>query len=213
MNTEPIPPPARPWSWKTPLIFAFVSFQIFILGFRNTLDLWWKPIEGWAKEQRWWDDVQPYYRPVDRWTERYECALGIEQGWCMFAPPVARAAPFLTTRLEFNDGSEETIYSANEFGANFFRVGGWRQRKLEDKLSYSAPSDLPDDKDLPLWSAYVRWRVSSWQEAHPDDGRTLVAVELYRRRVPFPKPTDASHRPEEAEIIPVGHFKPDGTLK
>lgn len=212
----PAVPPPPPWSWKSTLVCIFVTFHLFILAFRNPLDLWWKEMEGYAKETypEQWKEYLPYYRTVDRWTERYENVFGIEQGWCMFAPPLARAAPFLATRLEFDNGEEEIILSANEPtpGQDYFRIGGWRQRKLEDKLAYTSVSSLPEERDLPLWPAYVRWRVRGWREAHPDDPRQIVKVELMRRRIEFPTPENETHYPGEPEGWVVGQFNPDGSL-
>jgi hypothetical protein len=209
-------PPAPPWTWKSTLVCIFVSFQLFIIFFRNPLDLWWREIEGYLKKEQkeTWEACLPYYRFVDRWTERYENGLGVEQGWCMFAPPIARAAPFLTTQLQFDDGETEIIPSANEQipGQTFFRLGGWRQRKLEDKLAYMNPDDLVTARDLPLWKAYVRWRVRDWRAAHPGDPRQIVRVDLIRRRVPFPNP-DPFKEPDEVESYPVGHFNADGSLQ
>lgn len=232
MNTPPefelvstdAAPPAPPWSWKSWLVLLFVSFQIFIIFFRNPLDLWWREMEKYAKEEHRekWEEYQPYYRVVDRWTERYECGLGVEQGWCMFGPPLARAAPFLVTRIEFEEGEPVTIASENERepGKLFFRVGGWRQRKLEDKIAYMYPDDLPATRDLPLWKAYVRWRVRNYQEAHPDDARKIVRVELVKKRVPFPNPfpkkpeeEDDSSDPTAPTFRTVGYFNADGSLQ
>jgi hypothetical protein len=205
-------PPRRPFSWRTALIFAFVAFQIFIIAFRNPLDLWWRPMEKWGKEQSWWDEAEPYYRFVDRWTERYERGLGVDQGWAMFTPPLARAAPFLTTRLEFADGTTESLNSANEPGEEFFRVGGWRMRKLEDRLAFGHPNTLGNDPEVILWETYVRVRVREWREANPNDDRTLTRVSLFRRRVPLPS-HDPAAPAEDVETYLVGEFDPDGKLR
>jgi hypothetical protein len=110
--------------------------------------------------------------------------------------------------------SEETILSENEPDPRaYFRLGGWRLRKLEDKLVGTAPGTLPDDdEDLPLYEQYVRWSVRRWRQAHPEDRRPLVRVLLLKRRLTFPQPghDPATYDPPEETVL--GAFSPDGRL-
>jgi hypothetical protein len=209
MNSAATPP----WSWKSTLVCVFVTLHLAILLFRNPLDLWWQPIETWAEERPWWKTVQPIYEPIDRWTRRYDNLLGIEQGWTMFQPPVARGAPFLGARLYFTDGTNELIISDNELGRDYFRLGGWRQRKVEDYLVYATPEKLPNHDELALWEGYARWRIRTWQERHPDDGREVAKVELVKRRYEFPAPGERAEDMPGPEESVVGTFGPDGKLR
>jgi hypothetical protein len=195
------------------VVILFVTWQLFFLAFRNPLDLWKSQIEGWCAKQRWWKKVEKPYEALDKVTTRYGNLLGIEQGWTMFTPPLARSAPFLGARLQFADGSEEVLRSPNEPDvAGFLRLGGWRQRKLEDSLVHASPEELPWKEDLPLYQAYARWCVQRWKEAHPDDRRDIVRVVLLRRRIYFP---ELGHDPsiyEDPYVVTVGEFDAAGRL-
>jgi hypothetical protein len=194
-------------------VVLFVVWQVFFLLVRNPLDLWGDDIKKWCKAQPWWWAAKKPYEKLDQATTRYANLLGIEQGWTMFAPPMARGAPFLAARLEFADGSQEEVYSPNEPDpARFLRLGGWRQRKLEDFLIKPYPDEISDKEDLPVWQAYVRWSVRRWRQAHPDDPRQLERVVLVRRWITFPGPNDAPTVFGEPDVREVGRFNPDGSL-
>src|SRR5438105_4172765 len=141
-----VPPPANPGGFagwfrrvKVVAIATFVVFQLFFMVFRGGIDLNYNVVIDWLHKQRWWPVARPVFDPVDSFTKNYGNFLGIEQGWNLFAGPVARSALFLTARIEFDDGTEALVYSENEPDPKrYFRVGGWRQRKLEDYLCYQA---------------------------------------------------------------------------
>ncbi|GIW82562.1 MAG: hypothetical protein KatS3mg105_4369 [Gemmatales bacterium] len=179
--------------------------------FRNPLDLWPDAI----KKSYWWQRHQAACERLDQWTKRYENFCGNEQGWNMFSPPMARGAPFMTARIRFTDGSTAEVRSENELGTTgFFRIGGWRQRKLEDYMVFEEPDELASDEELPLFEAYARWSVQRWRQQAPHDSRTPQSVTLFRRRIPFPKQSDW-HPPTESEIETtlIGEFRADGTLR
>ena len=137
---------------RTAAVALFVGWQLFFLAARNTLDFWYTPLKDWCVRREVWDGgVRPALDPVDDATRRYGHFNGIDQNWRMFAPPLARSAQFLAARIDFTDGSDAVLLSENEPDPRgFFRVGGWRQRRLEDVLVYKERDRLPGDEDLSL---------------------------------------------------------------
>ena len=120
---------------------------------------WDKPVEDWCAKQGWWKDVRPYYDKTDRATRKYGNFFGIEQGWKMFPPPLARSAWFLDSEITFDDDAVETLPSDNEPDlTHYLRLGGWRGRKLETYLVWATPEELRGSRsdDLPVFAAYVR---------------------------------------------------------
>jgi hypothetical protein len=206
---------ARLWRFiRAAVVFVFVCWHLFFLLFRNPLDLWWRDVESWAKERSWWARAEPFYEPVDRVTRRYGNLAAVQQGWSMFTPPLARSAPFLTARLDFTDGSQAFVFSENEPDpTRFLRLGGWRQRKLEDYMVHTSPSDLPGNQELPLFEAYARWCARTWREAHADDPRELAKVVLLSRSFDFPEPGHDPSRFKPPSVSVIGTFGPDGKLR
>jgi hypothetical protein len=194
-------------------VFLFVCWHLFFLAFRNPLDLWWtSEARKWADEQEWWPRIKRGFKVLDNATYYYGTFFGIEQGWSMFTPPMARSAPFLAVRLDFTDGTSGELRSENEpEPANFVRIGGWRQRKLEDHLGYSE-GKLEANEELPLWQAYARWSIRRWRAAHPEDQREVKRVVLLKRRIYFPAPDEKPGAYAEPEVTAVATFAPDGTL-
>jgi hypothetical protein len=198
---------------KTAAVVLFVSWQMFFLIVRNPLDFWYAPIKTYCVERHLWEGVKIGLDPLDDATMHYGNFSGIDQNWRMFVPPLARSAPFLGTRIEFTDGTDEVLRSDNEPDPlAFFRFGGWRQRKLEDYLVYKTPDELLGDEELPLWEAYARWSVRRWRERHPDDLRIPERVVLLRRVITFPEPSENPSVYEEASTSTVGVFHSDGSL-
>jgi hypothetical protein len=247
------------------LVTIFVLWHVFFLAFRNPIDLWWEDVEKWLNKKTWWtkdgdkkdaksleQEFNTYFKPADKLTRGYGRFFGIEQGWSMFTPNMARGVSFMAARIEFTDHSEVVIRSPNEpvWEADdasgdakatklykpkpFFRLGGWRQRKLEDELAFTTPDDLPQKDDLPLFARYVQWSVRRWREANPEDKRKPERVVLIRRRFPLPPyneeglmevmldrmnempRADQKTQPpiyREPEIYTIGYFNPDGTLR
>jgi hypothetical protein len=196
-------PLLRLWrAFKGLVVFLIVIFHLAVLAIRNPLDLWYQQISGWMKanptdaETTWWDRYGQtaegefkVLRRADDLTWRYTNLVGLEQNWCMFSPSMARNAPFLAVRLEFADGSHETMYSANEPGdpSWYIRVGGWQVRKLEDYLLFP-PDNLASHGERPLWEAYARYKLKQYQEARPGDPRPVKRIVFVRRRLYFPEP-------------------------
>lgn len=207
-----------PWEFRvlrwlrTCLIFAFVSWQLFVLFVRNPLDLCGKEVVKYCEEEKkfaWWEKVKPYYEKIDGLTKHYENLMGCEQGWAMFSPDgdgeLARSVSFLSARIELSDGSSEELQSPNQVDpAGFFRVGGWRQRKLEDRM---ADSSTPDEDFM---KPYVRWSVRRWRSKHPNDPRTVKTVVLIARKFTFPEPDEDYEEFEIPKDKEIGRFLPDG---
>ncbi len=208
-------PFARPGRYlRAALLIGFVSWQLFFLLLRNPLDLWWNDVEPWVKKQAWWARVEPVFTPVDRLTKRYGNLAAVQQGWSMFTPPLARSAPFLTARLDFTDGSHDFVFSENEPDpAHFLRLGGWRQRKLEDYMVHSKPSDLPGNQELPLFEAYARWCARRWQADHANDPRQVAQIVLLNRTLEFPAPGQDLRQVSPPTVTLIGTFGPDGKLR
>jgi len=199
---------------KTVVVVVFVCWHLFFLLVRNPVDLWEKPILAWAEKHFWWKEVEPSFKKIDYATYYYGNFAGVQQGWSMFSPEMARRAPFLTARIDFTDGSQEVLSSENEPAdpSRFFRFGGWRQRKLEDSLLWTKPKELPDCEDLPLFKAYVRWSIRHWHEANPDDPRQPQRVELLRRILQMPGPHDNPWVFPVSEEVLIGTFSPEGEV-
>ncbi len=197
-------------------VVLFVGWHLFFLVFRNPLDLWNKPVEDWCAKQGWWKGVEPYYDKTDRVTRKYGNFFGIEQGWKMFPPPLARSGWFLESEITFDDNSVETLPSDNEPDlTDYVRVGGWRGRKLETYLEWAAPEELHGERsdDLPIFAAFVRWRVRRWRESHPDDPRTPVKVKLVRHKIDLPQPGDDPTKHPDKGVTEIGAFDADGRLQ
>ncbi len=205
---------ARLWPRvKGAVVVLFVGWQLFFLIVRNPLDFWYTPIKQWCEQKKIWPDVKIVLEPLDDATRYYGNFSGIDQNWRMFVPPMARSASFLAARVEFTDGTDVVLHSANEPDPlAYLRFGGWRQRKLEDYLVYKTPDELPGDDELPLWEAYARWSLRRWKERYPDDSRTPARVVLLRRVITFPEPSENPSVYEEAAVSTVGVFHPDGSL-
>jgi hypothetical protein len=206
---------ARCWRFaKAWLVATFVCWHLFFLVVRNSLDLGRYQQRTWLQKRDWWTTVGPVYQPADRATENYSNFTGVRQGWSMFSPPLARSVEFLTVRLDFTDGSEEMVYSENEPDpTDFLRVGGWRQRRLEDYMADTRTDSLREHRERPLFESYVRWCIRRWQQAHPDDPRTLAGAVLLGRTFLLPKPEDDPHNIRASTVYPLGAFGPDGNLQ
>jgi hypothetical protein len=191
-------------------VFVFVSWHLFFLLFRNPLDLWWADLKPWLKDQSWWTRLEP----VDDVTYRYGNLIGVQQGWTMFTPPLARSAPFLAARLEFTDGSADFVYSENEPDpTHFLRLGGWRQRKLEDYMVTIPSRKLPGHEELALFEAYARWSARRWKEAHGADPRELARIVLLKRSFDLPSPDQDPQQFQPPTVTVIGTFDPDGRLR
>jgi hypothetical protein len=105
---------------KVTLLTLFVCWQLFFLAFRNPVDLWEDDFKKWAakKWSKEWEQIEPYldkyFKPLDKLTTGYARFAGVEQGWSMFTPNMARGCSFLAARIEFTDGTEAVLRSPNE---------------------------------------------------------------------------------------------------
>jgi hypothetical protein len=211
MASAPPAPRRLAGDLRAAAVAAFVTWHLFFLVFRGGLDLDPEGIRARLKNVPGWAAVEPVFRPVDRASWRYGALLGIEQGWNLFSGPLSRAAGFPAARVEFADGTSDSVFSDNEpeRGA-FFRAGGWRLRKLEDYLAATDAERLAASDERPLWGAYARWCARRWRAAHPDDPRRPVRVVLVVRTLPFPAPGDDPCSRPEATVTELGTFDPDG---
>jgi hypothetical protein len=211
-------------------VVLFVCWNLLYLAVRNPLDLWWdNDTRTLAAEQTWWPKARWLLDDSDnndQWslnkaTDRYGEFAGIQQGWSMFTPWLARKSFYLSAEMEFDNGDRDVVYSTNEFRHDTFylRIGNWRQRKLEDDtLVRPNPDDLTRYRNekrpkLVLWEAYVRHAVRRWQAAHPNDPRRIVAVRLQSHYIRFPDPNADTKYFEKSEPECFGVFDPDGRLR
>jgi hypothetical protein len=173
----------------------------------------------WAKNRK--IKVSPYwvFTTLDDVTSRYGNFFGIDQGWSMFTPPLARKAPFLGAELTFTDGTTAMLYSPNEpdmdqrrgLSSGYIRLGGWRQRKLEDYMLTRDSVASKDDKQV--YQAYILWCIRRWRDANPGDRREVKFVTVVWRSMKFPEPGKDPSRFEPVTSDPIGIFNPDGTLR
>ena len=121
---------------KILVVLTFVLWHLVFLIYRNIADLWGEEIgkkavvEKAAWDKKWKaDDGSTWsssYAALQFWnvclevseekklgtaTRRYAALIGQEQGWCMFAAPLARRAYFPALRIYFEDESEELVKS------------------------------------------------------------------------------------------------------
>ena len=151
-------------------------------------------------------------------------ALCNEQGWVMFSPGsrgMAKKAPFLAVRFEFENSPSVTVESdTHPNPAQFFRLGGWQTRKYEDIImDYEDKIGARGEKDYeyPMWRNFIRYKVRLWREYYRHLPRYVgyeteepIKVVLVKLIVRFPGPNDPPgdyHTPDE-EV--VGSFLPDG---
>src|SRR5437899_2717743 len=80
---------------KTCAVVLFVLWNLFFLVLRNPLDVWWDDyLKKWCESHDWWPSVRGPFRKADNATYYYGNFFGIDQGWTMFTPELARRAPF-----------------------------------------------------------------------------------------------------------------------
>lgn len=212
---------------KATLIFLIVSWHLLFFAVRNPLDLWDAGIKAWLVKRKLWQDptptddqrdavynVRPVYRFWDELTERYGALTGTTQKWVMFTPPMATRAPFLAVRLEFADGTSQTVRSANEPAdpASFLRIGGWQTRKYEDCLMDVPNNRGASNSEWPLWEAYVRHKVREWKAQHPDDKRQPQRVVMLKRIIRFPGPFEPPNHYTYGEPVDLLTFTAEGEL-
>jgi hypothetical protein len=193
-------------------VALFVAWHLLFQVVRTALDLWSSPVRGWCEENITHPFDRAVFNKLDTSTQRYGSLTGIVTGWSMYAPPVARSASFLTVRLEFDDGTWVDLNSFNEPADthHFFRVGGWRQRKLEDSLLGIRNTEVRNHVDRPVYEAYVRWRLKAWRDANPNDPRTVLHIRLLMRDLDLPHP-DRPDDPPAVHFYRLGDFAPDGS--
>lgn len=176
-----------------------------------------------ARAQKWKISPDWFVTKLDDLTGRYASYLGLDQGWSMFTPPMWSKAYFPEVELHFNDGTTALVYSPNApdtaqrggLQSGYIRLGGWRQRKLEDYIL--KPTNDEGDKpvstmtDKQVFQAYIRWSVRRWQEKHPDDPRIVVKVGLYYQTVHFPRPGEDPTRFRVRSDL-ITWFHPSGEL-
>lgn len=208
----PRPSPLR-HGWrlvKALVVAAFVTWHLFFLAYRNVADLWGdellKKVDGPEQQKAVAEDL----KKLSLVTRRYASLAGQEQGWCMFAAPLARKAYFPAVRIHFTDGSDELMTSGNEPDPNDYRrFGGWRQRKLEDTIA--AGNADPTGEESALWANYTLWVYRAWRETHANDPREVKWLQLLRRQITFPEygqPREFAE-PKESEIA---RYTPGGRL-
>ena len=141
---------------RSVVVVTFVVWHLTVLTLRNTVEMF-----SLATTHR-----RPAYEALDRAIRYYETRLALYQTWPMFTSPLSRSGPFLTTRLDFDDGSSFDIRSDNEPADlnSFFRIGLARQRKHEDYLANTRPEERWR-YERPLWEQFVRWKIDRWRRA------------------------------------------------
>jgi hypothetical protein len=220
MDDTPLPPAPAPRpsrlrrAWriiKGLAVAAFVVWHLFFLVYRNVADLWGDDLVKKAQAEKDWEALEPRLKKAARPTRLYAAYAGQEQGWCMFASPLARKAYFPAVRIYFDDGSDELVTSGNEPDPTHYRrFGGWRQRKIEDIIAYGDEKKVRDE-EAALWANYAVWMYHKWREAHPDDSRQAARLALLSRLVRFPE-LGKPHAYPEVETYTIAIYTPDGRL-
>jgi hypothetical protein len=130
---------------------------------------------------------------LDDSVYRYGRITATDQNWAMFGSPLWRKNRFLSGRIEFDDGSTEVVQtdSEPEDHTRYFRLGGWRLRKLEENMGRESESSYYEE----LRQRYGRYLAEQWRAANPDDARTPVRITLFRRHYAIPAPGEP--RPDQ----------------
>ncbi|MCH8044059.1 MAG: hypothetical protein IID44_10125 [Planctomycetes bacterium] len=207
--------PRRWWNtFKSAIVFLFVSWHLFFLATRSSLDLGGDEFVAFAEGSAWWESAEPVYQWTSDTTSKYETALDHDQGWSMFTSPLARGCIFLAVRVEFTDGSHVVVRSENEPDdpSHFFRIGRPRQRKLEDWLVSRSNDERRSGYRRPLWEQTARRYLRRWQGENPNDPRTPQRLVMLCRRIAIPKPDEAPGSYREATVREVATFDADGNL-
>ena len=102
--TPPAPSPLRRMGRfvKGFVVFLIVAFHLVVLGVRNPLDLWYKPLRDWMEETGCWERYGLAFTRADNFTWKYTNLVGCEQRWVMFSPPMAqrrRSSPCASSSL------------------------------------------------------------------------------------------------------------------
>ena len=216
---EAVPRAKKKRRWRqgfaSTVVFLFVTWHLFFLITKNTIDLGGEEFESYAEDHPFWQPVLPIYGWTKDKTASYESTLGIDQGWMMFTSPLTRGAVFLAVRIEFADGTSTLVQSENEPSdpAHFYRVGRPRQRKLEAWLVRESNKNRQTGYRQPLWEQTARQYLRRWQDNHPNDPRTPQQLVMLRRRIAIPEPNDEPGSYQDATVRVVATFDAQGNMQ
>jgi hypothetical protein len=173
-------------------------------------------------------------------TRRWAQLTGQPQDWALFAPNVRGDSVFPAVELHWDEDSRgadrsmpraaELLLSDNEPADphHFLRVGRFRLRRYEGSLAVMLTAyeeETPDEtkarwrerierflrKDWDAVRAYLRWRMRTWAERHPDRPPPRQAV-LLMRRYQIPGPDEAGPFDWGGPYTePVARWGPDTT--
>jgi hypothetical protein len=209
----PVSLPHRCWKRaKSLCVAAFVVWILIFIVYRNAAELWGDAFVAWVRPRTGYTRIEPELNRFSTCTIRFGSYCGIEQGWFMFGSPLARRTHFPAVLIQFTDGSDTLMLSGNEPDPDhFWRLGGFRQRKLEDHIACLAADEETKGEEAQLWSNYALWVYRHWRRCHPDDPRQAKDVILQRRTIALPGPGEScEHKPATTSII--ARYTLDGRL-
>jgi hypothetical protein len=153
--------------------------------------------------------VEPIHTAVYPATKAYERLLELDQGWIMFASPVARTVSYASVRLVLEDRTRVELRSSNEppDKRSFFRVGDYRIRRIEDKLI--AKGEITETL-RGLMERYVSYRLADWRDNSAGLPK-VVKVQLWRRTFALPEPGESVSN--EATLTLVAEFDAEGRFQ
>src|SRR5262249_5870267 len=127
----------------------------------------------------------------------YGTFFGLDQGWAMFTPELARRSPFLAARIEFTDDTSVLLLSENEPTDlnHYFRIGG-----VGPPEPAGTPTSLTPREKLPLArEAALDRRASALGSVRPLEHSPLArAIAAGRPDRGARRPARSAHHVPEA---------------
>ena len=183
----------------------FVVWHVLFIVVSNAFPIMGSNLE----ESEHYEWVEPIHKTIYPATKAYERLLELDQGWIMFASPVARTVSYASLRVVLEDRMRIELRSTNEppDKRSFFRLGDYRIRRIEDKLIAKGGINRTLRG---LMERYVAYKLAAWRD-HSAGLPKVAKIELWRRTFDLPEPGESVSN--EATLSLVAEFDADGSFK